>query len=112
MDIGATYDYEILEGFLFIEDRGEVGRLSVTNDMEDVLKKIKDEVGDEIHKLKVIYKDSEGIWDGVRFKSADDENLILTDFVILNEKDLEKAVTIYLEKFPEEEDESKFLFEI
>ncbi len=112
MDIGATYDYKILEGFLFIEDRGEVGRLSVTNDMEDVLKKIKDEVGDEIHKLKVIYKDSEGIWDGVRFKRADDENLVLTDFVILNEKDLEKAVMVYLEKFPEEEDESKFLFEI
>jgi hypothetical protein len=80
--------------------------------MEAVLKKIKDEVGDEVNKLKVIYKDSEGLWDGVRFKRDDNGDIIITDFVILGEKDLEKAVINYLENFPEEEEGTKYLFNI
>jgi hypothetical protein len=44
------------------------GRMSVTNNMEAVLQHIADEEGFEISSItgaRIIYRDSEGIWDGV-----------------------------------------------
>lgn len=111
----ASYTYDILEDFLFIEDLGESDRISVTNDMESVLKKIKEEIGDEINSLKCIYKDSQGVWDGVKFEFNSQEEVIISGFLILDETDLEKAVVKYTEKISDDrknDKEEKFLFKV
>ena len=111
-NIKATYSYEVFEGYLFIEDLCEDGKLSVTMDMENVLKSINEEIGDEISKLRVIYKDSNGIWDAVKFKIEEDQEsrIVISEFVILNCESLEDAVNHYSEQsLPSDE---KYLFNI
>lgn len=39
--------------------------MSVTNNIENVLSEIRDEMGEKITDATIIYRDSEGIWDGV-----------------------------------------------
>jgi len=66
----ADYSYEIEQGVLVIMDK-DLGNKSVTNDMDNVIKKIASVEGgiEKIQKLKgITYKDSMGIWDGVRIE--------------------------------------------
>lgn len=51
------------EGFLVIQDL-DLGNMSVTNDMHNVVKSI-EKSGLNLYQLKVIYKDSSGIYDAV-----------------------------------------------
>jgi hypothetical protein len=60
----AKYDYGFDNRILWIEDLG--GMKSVTNDMENVLNTIASNHGiDSLTDYKIMYKDSQGIWDGV-----------------------------------------------
>lgn len=89
----AQYDYAIthLEGqrFIVIEDLNR-GAMSVTNDIENVVAAIEEE-----HRIKaeqpdflIIYRDSEGDYDGWRKKGS---------FVFLNARTEEVAKKRYLE---------------
>lgn len=60
----ADYTYTIEGSVIAIVDLDQ-GSKSVTNDMEDVLNDIRVEIGD-LSGYSVIYRDSEGQWDGVR----------------------------------------------
>lgn len=60
----SDYTFKVSEGILIIQDL-DMGRKSVTNDMVNVLSEIKSKIGNTIHDLDIIYRDSEGIWDGV-----------------------------------------------
>lgn len=42
-----------------------LGRMSVTNNAENVINEIKKEVGDKIYEMKIIYQDSENAWDTI-----------------------------------------------
>ncbi|MGV3588599.1 MAG: hypothetical protein ACO1OF_16455 [Adhaeribacter sp.] len=59
----SEYYYEVVGRVIAITDEG--GLKSVTNDMENVLQDIKKEIGD-ISPYQIMYKDSLGIWDGVK----------------------------------------------
>ncbi len=68
MDIfgSADFTYKITEGVLCIIDLNK-GRKSVTNDIENVLAIIKQEQPEwRLDSLPVIYRDSRGIWDGIK----------------------------------------------
>lgn len=60
--VKADYDYKIIDGIICIEDLNR-GNRSVTNDIENVIEQIK--YFENIKNIKiVIYRDSEGNWDG------------------------------------------------
>ena len=59
----ADYEYTVEGGTLCIIDLDK-GGVSVTNDMENVLADIQSAEG-LLDDLKVVYRDSDGIWDGV-----------------------------------------------
>lgn len=61
----SDFRYEIHDGgSLYIEDLN-LGRMSVTNDMENVLEAIYAELGSL--PVKITYKDSDGNVDGVKY---------------------------------------------
>jgi hypothetical protein len=60
----SDYTYKIDGTVLFIEDR-DLGRMSVTNNIENVLEEISKELGTSIQNYQVIYRDSDGNIDGV-----------------------------------------------
>lgn len=67
----SDFTYYIANFCLAIEDQN-LGRMSVTNDMENVLEYIKywlEKEGKEMPS-SIIYKDSEGMWDGVSYKDG------------------------------------------
>jgi hypothetical protein len=68
---------------LLIEDM-DLGRMSVTNDIENVLSELKD-LYRGLPKI-IIYRDSEGIWDGVN------NNGEWVNFYMLNTQDTEVAI--------------------
>lgn len=66
--------------FLCIEDRN-MGRMSVTNNIENIAERIFIENSKTLvsrHNFKIIYADSEGIWDGF--------NLVDMEFISLQQK--------------------------
>jgi hypothetical protein len=111
---GVVNAYTIIDGFLFIEDKNAEGVLSVTGDMEHVLETIAAENRDiEIAKLKTIYLDSEGIWDGVRF-SFRPHGVRIDEFIFLDATEVEEAIIRY-EEYLEEKGEGpqpKYLFSV
>lgn len=60
----AEYEYDVEGSVLWIEDKG--GMKSVTNDIENILSDIA--ILQDISRKKIMYKDSDGIWDEVRAK--------------------------------------------
>jgi len=84
----ALFEYGITGDILWITD--EKGFKSVTNDMENVLRDIAEVIGFEqlCHK-KIMYRDSMGIWDGVRFSG--ESSISSISFFPLTEKDAFKA---------------------
>ena len=63
--VKSNYQFKITDDILHIEDLNYGGK-SVTNNIENVINEIKEMIGDKIKKCHIIYKDSEGIWDGIK----------------------------------------------
>jgi hypothetical protein len=113
-NISAVFEYTIIDGFLFIEDKNVEGVLSVTADMERVLETISAENSDiEIRNLKTIYRDSEGIWDGVKFIYGP-HGVIIDEFIFLDATEVEEAIIRYQKYLEEkgEEPQPKYLFSV
>ena len=61
---GADFDYDIEGNILLIYDLN-FGNRSVTNDMENVLRKIQRQEQIDLQRHWIAYQDSQGIFDGV-----------------------------------------------
>lgn len=86
----AEYDYKVEGSILWIEDKG--GMKSVTNDIENVLADIAKDRG--ISNKKIMYKDSDGIWDEVRAKittKGKDVSISNLEFFPITETNFHKA---------------------
>lgn len=85
-DWGITPDGKVL----YITDEG--GLKSVTNDMENVLKDITETIAiRDLKNLRIMYRDSMGIWDGVGVSFIEDQAIKGVAFYPLTEKDFGKA---------------------
>ena len=82
----ANFDYEVIENTIVIYDL-DSGNMSVTNDVRNVLAKLKNNIPDLGHK-KVIYCDSQQIFDEI----VVDENGRFKDFRSIHERTLNKAL--------------------
>lgn len=103
----AKYYWWITNSVLCIKDIGKNCR-SVTNDIENVLKEIANEMGSKrfMGMIAYIYQDSEGVWDEVRFDTevsfdfadkeaeASEENIHINrlTFHSIGEKDVHEAL--------------------
>lgn len=59
----ANYNYTVKDGIVAIVDL-DLGGMSVTNDIENVVKEISKKENIQAAEYKWIYKDSDGMWDG------------------------------------------------
>jgi hypothetical protein len=62
----ADFTYSIRPNAISIIDTGK-GKTSVTNDIEAVLRKIEYWHQGSIARFKIMYRDKNGVWDGVRW---------------------------------------------
>jgi len=83
---------EFVDGVLCIIDTD--GPISVTNDVENVIDRIR-EVGIDLTK-PVIYRNSEGVWDGLLIKDGK-----FAGFIFLNTEDRYWAIHFIKEKMNE-----------
>lgn len=85
-----TYSIESYQGrnIIQIEDLN-LGNMSVTNDIENVLSEIGRVEKIDPSSYMVVYKDSTGDWDGFDFKSG--------NFIALTEESWQDAVTKYVQ---------------
>lgn len=60
----VDFTYRIDGNVLFIEDLN-LGRMSVTNGVEDVLESISNTLERNLHDFRIMYRDSEDIIDGI-----------------------------------------------
>lgn len=97
----AEYSYDVEGGILWIEDKG--GLKTVTNDIDNILKDIG--MIQDISNKKIMYKDSDGIWDGISAtittKKVMGENIVSIsnlNFFPLTEKEFGKAKEKLLSK--------------
>lgn len=85
----SNYTYGIADGtdekILWIVD-SNLGNMSVTNDMENVLAEIEKKTQLPLEDYKIIYRDSMNTWDGVEYKFGN------VDFVFLNASTLQEAI--------------------
>lgn len=81
----SEYSYSIRGKVIIIQDLG--GFRSVTNDMPNILNDLREE-GFDLSLWHIIYRDSQGVWDGV-IPSARSRHC---DFYSINERDLEHAL--------------------
>ena len=70
----SDYIWYVSNGYLKIEDLNLGGR-SVTNDIENVLYEIREEIGDQIEKFQIIYKDSDELWNFIDTSWISNENV-------------------------------------
>lgn len=73
---------------LVIEDLNR-GNMSVTNNIEGVLDEIIQMTKIFIHSYLIIYRDSEGVWDGYNYNTE--------QFITLNERTWQEAAEKYAE---------------
>lgn len=61
----SDYKYEVIpdDKIIVIEDLDNK-KVSLTNDIENVITEISDKEGLAVNDFKIVYKDSEGYWDG------------------------------------------------
>ena len=97
----SEYEYAVEGNVLWISDKG--GMKSVTNDIENVLADIA--ILEDISSKRIMYKDSDGIWDEVRAKvevkeRAGGNSISVTEleFLPLTERDFGKAKEKLLSK--------------
>jgi hypothetical protein len=65
----SDFTYQLADGLLLIEDL-DMGNRSVTNDLENVLLTIATLEGVNLEDYAVAYRDSQGIYDGVRLQDG------------------------------------------
>lgn len=87
----ADFDYSIFNhppagGVIAIEDRDQ-GGMSVTNDIENVVAHIGEVEEIDPRNFLIIYRDSQGVWDGW--------NPQKNDFVYLGQQDTKAAIDKY-----------------
>jgi len=85
----SHYDWKITGNVLHIVDLN-IGGKSVTNDITNVINEITETVGNKIRTLDIIYRDSEGIWDGVK-PVWGVGTCVEADFYYIGEINLERA---------------------
>ena len=73
-----NYNYTIDGNIIFIEGTGE-GK-TVTNSIEEILKEITVEMNASMDNFKILYRDSEGIIDGVKTSNGE-----FSDFYYIGE---------------------------
>lgn len=83
----ADYNFEIIADIICIIDENAGGK-SVTNDIENVLDDIQ-KSGINIEEHKIIYRDSEGFWDGITLHKVDP---IEISFFNIGEKNIDNAI--------------------
>lgn len=71
----AQYTWGIDGNILWLKDQSGDGR-SLTNDLENCLVEIQAETEQPINAYSIIYKDSEGIWDGITITKFDMEAVL------------------------------------
>jgi hypothetical protein len=81
----ADFTYTITPDTISITDTGK-GRLSVTNDIEAVLRKIEYWHQASIASLKILYRDEHGVWEEISWDGK------TVAFVALAEMDEKKAM--------------------
>jgi hypothetical protein len=79
----AQFNFDIDGDILAIEDLG--GMKSVTNDIENILSDIAKYSLVNLSEYRIIYKDSQGVWDGITLKNG------RVSFFPINETDYKKA---------------------
>lgn len=100
MSLRSSFDLYVISGVICIEDRDEPGKMSVTNDADNVVQ----------HVLKaypkaktIVYRDSSGNWDQLLFNKGE-----FTAFRTLVTKDRQDAINtaskIDVSAFPKTED--------
>lgn len=88
----SEYDYKLDGNIIAIEDRK--GMKSVTNDIENVLSdimKLENTNSAFFTDKRIIYKDSDGIWDEVRLQIEERGIITKVTFHPITEMDYEKA---------------------
>jgi hypothetical protein len=63
--IKSNYSFNIVDNQLKIIDNWSTGYMSVTNNIENVLNEIRNQIGDNIENLNIVYRDTDGNWDSV-----------------------------------------------
>jgi hypothetical protein len=86
----SNYEWETNGDLLQIVDLNLGGR-SVTNDIDNVINEIYQKIGDELKKYKILYRDSEGIWDGVN-PTWGIKKCVGCDFYHIGETEIELAI--------------------
>lgn len=61
----SNYSFGVVDNQLKIIDNWSVGYMSVTNNIENVLTEIREQIGDNIENLSITYRDTNGDWDKV-----------------------------------------------
>ncbi len=80
----STYSTHTVPGFICVTDLNQ--GMSVTNDAENVVAELL-EAGHDLKSNRVLYRDSEGIWDELRVRGGK-----FAGFQLLSAKDLEVAM--------------------
>ena len=62
--VKSDYAYKVEGKYLIIKDLN-LGRMSVTNDIEEVLNEISNKITNPLDSYKIIYEDSDGMFDAV-----------------------------------------------
>jgi hypothetical protein len=65
-ELGLIFTYNITPAMISITDTG-LGKCSVTEDIEAVLRKIEHWHQGSINSFKIMYRDGKGFWHGVRW---------------------------------------------
>lgn len=94
----AEYTYDVEGGILWIEEVKDSLK-TVTNDIDNILKDIA--MTQDISNKKIMYKDSDGIWDEVRAKittKGKDVSISNLEFFPLTETNFGKAKEKLLSK--------------
>ena len=65
----SDYKYQLDHNILFIEDLN-FGNKSVTNDIENILEDISEELDTSMDNYRIMYKDSQGVIDGIYTKDG------------------------------------------
>ena len=83
----SDFNYGIVGNVLWIKDNN-LGNMSVTNDMENVLEHLDKQLDYALsnNRYLIVYCDSEGTWDGIYYHEK------MADFIIMNETSLESAI--------------------
>ncbi len=89
----SSYDHGTEDNLkvLYIIDMGKQEYKSVTNNAENVLNEIMELDGINVADYKVMYKDSDGIWDGIK-PTVINSRVTSVNFFPIGEREYSKAI--------------------